>query len=98
MTLRQRAALERQLERQACEYAESMGFVHIKLDRAKRKWPDRLFLGPNARSFIVEFKRAGEKARPQQRYFHYELASMGHTVHVIDNFNDFKDLFKYSLA
>ena len=92
MTSKSRVALERQLENQCCLYAEAFGFVHVKLDNAKRKWPDRLFLGPDGARLIVEFKRAGETARKQQENFHEELAAMGHTVHLIDNFDDFTHL------
>lgn len=92
MTSKQRAPLEKHLEEKCCRYAEGFGYVHVKLDNAKRKWPDRLFLGPNGRQLIVEFKRAGEKPRKQQAAFHDQLTAMGHTVHVIDDFEDFYPL------
>lgn len=84
--------LEKYVEKKSCEYAESLGYEHIKLDNAKRKWPDRLFLGPSGQIFIVEFKREGEVPRPQQGAFHRKLTRMGHTVHVIDTLEDFKNL------
>lgn len=93
MTLKKPAkpVLEKYVEKKSCEYAESLGFEHIKLDRAKRKWPDRLFVGPFCLLF-VEFKREGEKPRPQQAHFHFKLNGMGHKVHVIDTLEDFKRL------
>jgi hypothetical protein len=84
--------LERYIEKKACEFAESLGYEHIKLDDSKRKWPDRLFLGPRGQILFVEFKREGEKPRPQQEAFHYRLGRMFHKVHVIDTLEDFKIL------
>lgn len=92
MTSKKRAPLESTIENKSCEHAESLGYVHIKLDLAKRKWPDRLFLGPDSQIFIVEFKRKGEVPRSQQERFHRRLTRMGHYVHVIDTVEDFKRL------
>jgi hypothetical protein len=89
---RARRALEKYVEDKSIEYAESLGYEHIKLDRAKRKWPDRLLLGPQGELLFVEFKREGETPRPQQAAFHRRLKRMGHTIHVIDTFEDFKKL------
>lgn len=89
---RARRALEKYVETKSIEYAESLGYVHIKLDRAKRKWPDRLLLGPQGEVLFVEFKREGETPRPQQKAFHKKLRLMGHTIHVIDTLEDFKAL------
>ena len=49
--------LEKNIERKCVEYAASCGWLHIKLDKAKRGWPDQLFLGAKRRVFLVEFKR-----------------------------------------
>lgn len=89
MTSKQRAPLEKHLERKCVLYAEGFGYETIKLDNAKRGWPDRLFLGPNAVSILVEFKRAGGKARKKQDALHRRLTEMGHPVYLVDNFDDF---------
>lgn len=92
MTSKPRAELEAHLEETCCRYAEAFDFVHIKLDRAKRKWPDRLLLGPKGARLLVEFKRPGEEPRKQQAAFHRRLRELGHEVHVIDTFEDFTHL------
>lgn len=92
MTSKRRADLEKHLEERCCAYAEAFGYEHIKLDKAKRKWPDRLLLGPNGATLLVEFKRPGEEPRKQQAAFHNTLSELGHQVHVIDTFDDFTQL------
>ena len=90
-----KAKLEAHLEQRCCAYAETFGYEHIKLDKAKRKWPDRLFLGPEGQMMLVEFKRAGETPRKQQAEFHVKLLNMRQPIHVIDNFEDFTHLIIY---
>ena len=81
--------LERDIENACVRYAELQGWEHIKLDRAKRGWPDRLFLGPDGRRLLVEFKRPGQKARPLQKAVHQRLFVLGHPVHLVDHVADF---------
>lgn len=88
MTLRSRP-LEKTIEKKCVSYAENLNWISIKLDKAKRGWPDRLFIGPAARTLFVEFKRPGERRRKQQIGNHQRLAARGFTVEVIDNFDDF---------
>ena len=80
------------IEEQCCRYAEIRRWEHIKLDKAKRGWPDRLFFGPDGRSLMVEFKRPGERPRPQQVATHRRLETLGHPVQVVDSFEDFRAL------
>ncbi len=87
-----KAKLEAHLEQSCCDYAVAEGYEHIKLDKAKRKWPDRLFVGPQGQKLLVEFKRPGEEPRKQQAAFHLKLRNMAHEIHVIDNYADFKSL------
>ncbi len=89
-----KAKLEAHLEKKCCAFAEDEGYEHIKLDTAKRKWPDRLFLGPQGQKLLVEFKRVGEEPRKQQAAFHVKLAGMRHFVYVIDNYDAFVSLIR----
>ncbi len=91
MTLNKQSQLESHIEKKSCQHAETLGYEHIKLDKAKRKWPDRLFLGPNGEKLLVEFKRPGENPRPQQEAFFYRLGKKFHQVHLIDSLDQFKD-------
>lgn len=54
----------------------------------ERNAPDRLFITPDHRLFFVEFKRQGEKPRPEQDHEHERLRARGFHVHVIDNRED----------
>lgn len=92
MTLNSRSRLEIHIEEKCCEHAEKLGFEHIKLDKAKRGWPDRQFFGPYGFSVLVEFKRPGKKARPQQKGVHRRLDALGHPVILIDTLDQFKAL------
>ena len=92
MTSKPRSQLEAHIERKCCELAEENGFEHIKLDRSKRKWPDRLFLGPYSQVLLVEFKRPGEIPKKQQASFHRKLARLGHQVHVVESIAQFEIL------
>lgn len=92
MTSKPPVRLEKYLEQKCVQYAKAFGFECIKLDKAKRAWPDRLFLGPGATALLVEFKRPGEKPRKQQDALHIKLRELGHSVHVIDDFEDFAQL------
>ncbi len=85
--------LERHIEKKSVEYAKSYGWMHIKLDRAKRGWPDQLFLGPSRRVFLVEFKRPGEEARPYQLAIHRQLSALGFVVAILDSFEAFCHVF-----
>lgn len=96
MTSNTRSKLESHIEKKCCQYAESLGFEHIKLDKSKRAWPDRLFLGPYGSRFLVEFKRPGEKTRPQQDALHRRLKKLGHTVYVVYRLEQFQAIITQS--
>ncbi len=90
--------LERAIEHECVAHAFREGFVSIKLDKAARSWPDRLFLGPSGQTLLVEFKRPGEKLRKQQEVRHAQLAKLGHPVNVITSFEQFQSLLTESQA
>jgi hypothetical protein len=87
-----RAKLERSIEQASVELAFKRGFISIKLDKAMRSWPDRMFLGPSSQSFLVEFKRPGCAPRKQQEIRHKQLTALGHPVSVITSLSDFASL------
>ena len=91
--------LEREIEHSCVVWAEAHGFESIKLDLSARSYPDRLCLGPTRAALFVEFKRPGERPRRRQLAVHRRLASLGWTVHVIDDPEQFRALMRreYSL-
>lgn len=84
-----KAGLERHIEKRCVSYAQEHGYESVKLDMARRSYPDRLFLGPDKKVFFVEFKRPGQKLRTHQRASHARLERLGWTVYVIDDFDSF---------
>jgi len=87
-----RADLEVALEDKCAEFAHNSMYVSVKLDKIKKGWPDRLFLGPGARIFMVEFKLPGVKPRPKQLKTIVMLRSLGFHVHVVTDFDRFKQI------
>lgn len=63
--------------------ARAVGCVVHKL--TERNAPDRLFITPDHRLFFIEFKRKGEKPRPEQAYEHEKLRARGFHVYVVDD-------------
>lgn len=61
----------------------TLGCLAYKLH--ERNAPDRLFITPDQRVFFIEFKRMGEKSRPEQLYEHERLRARGFHVYVVDN-------------
>jgi len=96
-----RADLEIALEEKCVEFAHNSMYVSIKTDKVKKGWPDRLFFGPTARIFFVEFKLPGSKPRPKQWKIIVMLRSLGFHVHVVTDFERFKTLLSshsYSIS
>ena len=84
--------LERSIEDEADELAKSLGWWPLKFERIERSLPDKLYLGPGGQRFIVEWKRPGEKPRPQQVARIERLRKMGHHVYVLDNITAFRSV------
>lgn len=74
--------LESAVERACRKDAEADGWTQIKV--LKRGWPDRMFLKAGWYVF-VEFKREGEKPRPQQAARIAKLQKHGERVLVVDS-------------
>lgn len=83
---------EAELEFTCCEIADREGWLHIKLDRAARSWPDRLFFLPYGQTWLVEFKLPNERVRKQQLANHRKLAQLDHPVSVIRSVRQFRSL------
>lgn len=84
--------LEKQLEKKCCDWAEKQGWWQRKfVSPSQRGVPDRLFLR-NGHVVFVEFKRQGEKPTVLQEKTIATMTKHGAAVHVIDNFDSFKNL------
>ena len=78
--------LEKDIENKACRKIKQLFDVEIRKMNGggNRAWPDRLFLFNNGAHLFIEFKRPGEKVRPNQEYAINRLRSMGHEVEVCE--------------
>lgn len=93
-----RRDLEVHLEEKCVNYSLAFDCDNVKLDLAKKDYPDRLFFLPNGRTMLVEFKRPGEKPRTRQSVIHHRLSTLRHPVSVVADFQVFQDLLSLNLA
>jgi hypothetical protein len=89
---------ESAIERQCRVYATGRGVLSIKLQTGITGDPDRLFLLPGGRCWLVEFKVPGGLLSPRQKYRHSELAHFGHRVTVVYSTQEFKLMLDVHLS
>ena len=89
--------LEADIESKSVAYAAEQGCMNVKLDKIERSLPDQLFFLPCSQTLLVEFKRPGEKPRPQQAHRFSQLADLGHPVSVVVSVEQFRDLLDSAL-
>lgn len=97
MTSQLRLPLESDIEQESVQHAREQGCRNVKLDKIERSLPDQEFFLPHGATLLVEFKRPGEKPRPQQLRRFAQFAAIGHPVSVIDSVADFKTLLAEAL-
>jgi len=83
-------AREAALEARCCALARRLGCTPIKLGGFVVGLPDRIFLLPGGRTWLVEFKAPGEPVTPRQKHEFNQLCELGHPVSVIPYFAWFK--------
>jgi hypothetical protein len=90
----QKPVLEKSIEAAGCNYAKSRGWCEFKTASPGRPgFPDRTYVRRGVVLF-VEWKRPGGVLSKLQIVVHRELREHGANVHVIDNLEDAKALFK----
>jgi hypothetical protein len=89
---------ESAIERQCRTYATRRGVPSIKLQTGITGDPDRLFLMPGGRCWLVEFKVPEGRLSPRQKYRHAELAQFGHHVTVVYSTHEFTAMLDASLG
>ena len=82
----EKKVLETDVENAVCRYARARGLLALKFASPNRRSvPDRIFLGPGAAVFFIEFKRPGvTKATEAQLREHERLRRLGFVVHVVN--------------
>ena len=88
---------EAYLEQSCCIHARKQGCFPVKLSDGITGVPDRLFLLPGGRLWLVEFKGKGGTLTPRQRLVHEQLAALGHVVDVVYNREQFTKLLALKL-
>jgi hypothetical protein len=81
---------ESSLERSCCLLARKRGVRSVKLQSGITGEPDRLFLLPGGRCWLVEFKQRGGRVSPRQKIVHAEYEAIGHRVSVMSDRVGFK--------
>lgn len=90
----QKAVLEKDIEREGCDFAFRRGWFEVKLvSPSRRAWPDR-FYARAGRIILVEWKRPGEEPNAQQAKLHRELRDHGVEVHWLTSLEQAMELFK----
>jgi hypothetical protein len=88
------ALLEKIDEQKVVSFAESKGFMVLKLNvLGRRGWPDRMFVY-KGKVFFIEFKRAGETPAKLQQEIHARIRSHNVDVYVVDNWADGSDIIR----
>lgn len=97
-------ALEKEIEKECCDWAFRKGWFECKLTSPSRRgFPDRFYARyrfnentpPESwrRVVLVEYKRPGEEPTEQQAKLHRELARHGVDVHWIVSLEQAKRIF-----
>lgn len=90
--------LEAKIELDSVLYALTQGCRNVKLDKIERSLPDQLFFLPLGQTLLVEFKRPGEKVRPQQAERFRMLRALGHPVTICYSVAEFKRLLDDAMS
>ena len=86
---------EAALQRKCITFAQNQEVICHKVDSASsRGWPDLTLVFPGGKFILVELKHpnGGGRLNALQVVMIKRLANQGATVHVIDSFDDFRDM------
>ena len=78
-------------------HATKRGVRSVKLQGGIVGEPDRIFLLPGRRCWVVEFKSKDGRIRPRQRIVRGEYDMIGHPISVVRSFKQFKLLLDMEL-
>lgn len=90
--------LESKIERDASDYAESIGYISLKINVVgQRGWPDHLFINPHGHHVWIEFKKTGETPSKLQEHRLKQLREQGAEAHWTDNYTEACEILDASL-
>jgi len=91
--------LEKQIEKAVCDYAKEKGILVYKFSSpGHAAVPDRMFILPGGRMFMMEFKAPGKKPTAPQTREHNRLIRQGTRVFIVDNVWFGKDMIDDEIA
>lgn len=83
--------LESAMEVRCCDTALKHKCITLKFGGFVAGAPDRIFMLPGGKFWLVEFKAPGGVVSPRQQYQFNRLAKIGHSVSVIWGYEDFRE-------
>jgi hypothetical protein len=78
--------LEKTGEQKFLSFAKKRGCI-VRKFKGKKGDPDRVIFCPGGQTLFIEFKRPGEDARPEQWNRMQELADLGYTSALCNDFD-----------
>ena len=91
--------LEKQIEKAVCDYAKEKGCLVYKFSSpGHAAVPDRMFILPGGRMFMIEFKAPGKKPTAPQLREHLRLRAMGVSIDVVDSINLGREIINYEVG
>ena len=90
---------EKQIEKYANERVSDVGGLNIKqANPMSRGWPDQLYILPEGRVFLIEFKSPGKVASELQEWCIEKIEMRGIKCYVCDSKDSFEAALKEQLA
>ena len=83
---------ESAIEASCVRHAMGRGCLSFKLHAGAVGAPDRIFLLPGRRCWVVEFKTATGQLSPRQKVVHASMECFGHPVDVVRSTKQFREL------
>ena len=91
--------LEKQIEKAVCDYAKTKGLLVYKFSSpGHASVPDRMFIHPNGRMFMIEFKSITGKVTPAQAREHDRLQEYSIRVYVVHGVEEGEDVINLELG
>lgn len=85
--------LESNIEQNAVEYAEKLGYLTFKVSPVSQKgWPDRVFINKNGWHVYIETKKPGKKLRKLQLHRIQQLKERGVEAYWADSLHQIETI------
>ncbi len=93
------SVLEKDIEGKASEYAESIGYISLKVRvTGQRGWPDHVFINPHGYHVWIEFKKLKKKPTKLQNHRLKQLWDNNVEAWWTDDYTRAKDILDAAVA